>query len=94
MDRHGWVRRQGDLRGNSCDSLDFPNAVYHSIPGGILGGIPVWFRSVELLPLTEVQATDELSYNNEINSLCDLLLQRAIGDEGIGSEGCRSNIGV
>ena len=94
MDRQGWVHRQRNLRGNSCDSLDLPNTVYHSIPRGILGSIPIRFRRVEFLPFTKVQATDELSYNDEIDSLGDFLLQRAVGDERIGSEGCRSNIGV
>ena len=94
MDRHRWVRCHGNLRGNSRDSLDFPNTVDHSIPGVILGSVPVWFRSVELLPLPEVQASNELSDNNEIDSLSDRLLQWAIGDEGVGGEGCRSNIGI
>lgn len=94
MDRQGWVRRQRNLRSNPRDPLHLPNAVYHSIPRGILGGIPIGFRRVELLPFTKVQAADELSYDDEIDSLGDLLLQRAVGDEGIGSEGCRSDIGV
>ena len=89
MDREGRVGREGDLRGDAGDALDLLDAVDHGVPGDVL------LRGhVLLLARAKVDAADELAHDDDVHALRDGRLERRVGEERVGGEVGRPDVGV
>lgn len=70
VDRQRRVCSQSNLSSNTGDALHFSDAVDHGVPSGVFHG-----TSPVLLAGAEVGTSDELTYDDDIDTLCDRRLQ-------------------
>lgn len=89
VDRERGVGREGDLRGDAGDALDLLDAVDHGVPGDVL-----LRGDVLLLARAKVDAADELADDDDVDALRDGRLERRVGEERVGGEVGRADVGV
>ena len=89
VDRERRVARECDLRGDARDALDLLDAVDHRVPGDVLVG-----RDALLLVRTKVDAADELAHDDDVHALRDGRLERRVGEQRVGREVRRADVGV
>lgn len=92
MDLQMRVGGKGNLGRDPGDTLDFRDGVDHRIPSDAV--LPIARGRYGFFTFPEVQATDELANDDEVGAFRDLGFEWGGGEEGVGCEGCGSDVGV